>query len=234
MRNFLIICSIIALAFPITSSVHARGIMKVSQNIRRAGGDYTQFQTKSAKSCEQACMKSDKCRAFDYYMSDHSCWLKSKAYGGGAYRGAVSGVKINGRSSQSNTTARYSVELKMLQLRLNPLGYDAGTADGLMGKKTRQAIRQFQSTNGLPVTGKAEKQTMARLAQIAIDEQATVEASSTKPAYGETAPVRLPWQVELDEASDTVSLPATTQQDLQIDGTLNKSQPLPLEEEFAQ
>lgn len=230
MRNIVFTCSILALALLITSSAYARTSMKVSPNIRRAGGDYTHFQAQSAKSCERACMKSNKCRAFDYYMSDHSCWLKSRAYGGGAYRGAVSGVKVYGTTSQGNTTAKYSVELKMLQLRLNSLGYDAGTADGLMGKRTRQAIRQFQSTNGLPETGKADKQTLARLAQIAIEEQATADESSGIPSSAETASAPQPWQVELDETGDTeqtdsVSLPSAT---------LNSSQPPPLEEEFGQ
>jgi len=40
-----------------------------------------------------------------------------------------------------------------IQRRLNELGYDAGEADGLMGNKTRSAIRWFQANNGLTVDG---------------------------------------------------------------------------------
>ena len=36
---------------------------------------------------------------------------------------------------------------------LNELGYDAGTADGLMGSKTRNAIRSFQAHSGVAVSG---------------------------------------------------------------------------------
>jgi peptidoglycan hydrolase-like protein with peptidoglycan-binding domain len=40
------------------------------------------------------------------------------------------------------------------QVGLNRLGYDAGPADGVMGPRTRQAIRTFQANNGLPVDGR--------------------------------------------------------------------------------
>ncbi len=36
---------------------------------------------------------------------------------------------------------------------LNTLGYDAGTADGFMGARTRNAIRAFESDVGLSMTG---------------------------------------------------------------------------------
>lgn len=42
---------------------------------------------------------------------------------------------------------------KQLQSRLNVLGYDAGSVDGVFGNKTRTAITAYQQKNGLPVTG---------------------------------------------------------------------------------
>ena len=41
------------------------------------------------------------------------------------------------------------------QQQLNRLGFNAGTADGLMGKKTRQAIKLFQKRNNIHVDGKS-------------------------------------------------------------------------------
>ena len=44
-------------------------------------------------------------------------------------------------------------ELKSIQSMLNNLGYDAGPADGIMGSKTREAIKLYQQDHDLPVTG---------------------------------------------------------------------------------
>ncbi|WP_299660683.1 peptidoglycan-binding protein [uncultured Psychromonas sp.] len=41
------------------------------------------------------------------------------------------------------------------QQQLNRLGFNAGPADGLMGKKTRQAIKLFQKRNNIHVDGKS-------------------------------------------------------------------------------
>jgi localization factor PodJL len=40
------------------------------------------------------------------------------------------------------------------QSRLNQLGYDVGTPDGLMGARTREAVKNFERKNGLEETGK--------------------------------------------------------------------------------
>ena len=50
-----------------------------------------------------------------------------------------------------------------VQEMLNNLGYDAGPNDGLMGPKTRSAIRAFQTDAGLPVTGKIDSELLAQL-----------------------------------------------------------------------
>jgi membrane-bound lytic murein transglycosylase B len=40
-----------------------------------------------------------------------------------------------------------------LQKDLAVLGYDAGNADGLIGNRTRAAIRKYQKAHGLPPDG---------------------------------------------------------------------------------
>ncbi|WP_430513132.1 L,D-transpeptidase [Pannonibacter phragmitetus] len=44
-------------------------------------------------------------------------------------------------------------EVHDLQSMLNRLGFDAGPVDGIMGRKTREAIRLFQEGYELPITG---------------------------------------------------------------------------------
>ncbi len=44
--------------------------------------------------------------------------------------------------------------IRQAQELLNRLGFDAGTADGVAGPRTREAVRAFQRSNSLPETGK--------------------------------------------------------------------------------
>jgi localization factor PodJL len=56
--------------------------------------------------------------------------------------------------------ATASVDVKKavtnVQLILGKLGYDAGSPDGVMGARTRDAIRAFQKAENLPVTGEID------------------------------------------------------------------------------
>jgi localization factor PodJL len=49
-------------------------------------------------------------------------------------------------------TDEESAALADVQAKLAALGYDPGPADGVMGARTRAAIRAFQADAGLPVT----------------------------------------------------------------------------------
>jgi peptidoglycan hydrolase-like protein with peptidoglycan-binding domain len=65
-------------------------------------------------------------------------------------------------ASQGNVTG----DMRQAQQELTDLGYNPGSINGMMSSHTRQAIREFQWLNGLPVTGKLDQQT-----KIAIDSQ---------------------------------------------------------------
>jgi len=54
-------------------------------------------------------------------------------------------------------------QVLQVQSLLNDLGFDAGTADGIMGRKTRQAINSFERVNGLPETGQISDDLVNRL-----------------------------------------------------------------------
>ena len=54
-------------------------------------------------------------------------------------------------------------DVMALQIKLNALGYDCGTADGVFGKKTEAAVKAFQTDNGLKADGIAGPQTLALL-----------------------------------------------------------------------
>ena len=53
------------------------------------------------------------------------------------------------------------------QTLLNHLGYDVGTPDGLMGARTREAIKSFERKNGLEETGKVTAPLVSKLERLA-------------------------------------------------------------------
>ena len=52
---------------------------------------------------------------------------------------------------------------KTLQEGLTTLGYDTGGADGVLGRRTRQAIREFQKARGIPADGYATASLLTRI-----------------------------------------------------------------------
>jgi len=52
-----------------------------------------------------------------------------------------------------------------IQKQLLAFGYQAGIADGIMGKKSVDALKKFQQDNNLPITGQADSATMGKLRQ---------------------------------------------------------------------
>jgi peptidoglycan hydrolase-like protein with peptidoglycan-binding domain len=56
-----------------------------------------------------------------------------------------------------------SHDIEDVQRRLVTLGYDAGSPDGLLGPKTRTALRAFQGDRGLPSTGRPDGATLEAL-----------------------------------------------------------------------
>lgn len=58
--------------------------------------------------------------------------------------------------SSSSVTKSSGVDkdlIKKVQQALNDQGYDCGEVDGIMGKKSKQALKDFQADNGLTVDG---------------------------------------------------------------------------------
>ena len=68
-------------------------------------------------------------------------------------------------------SSQYNAAVVPLQRRLKSLGYLSGSVDGYFGSQTYRAVRNFQSRNGLSVTGVADPYT-----------QEVLYSSSAKPA----------------------------------------------------
>jgi peptidoglycan hydrolase-like protein with peptidoglycan-binding domain len=53
-----------------------------------------------------------------------------------------------------------------LQTLLNAQGVDTGTPDGIMGSRTRAAVREYQEKTGLPTDGYANIELLEGLRQL--------------------------------------------------------------------
>ena len=89
-------------------------------------------------------------------------------------------------------------EVQSMQEALNQLGYDCGTADGIFGTKTEEAVRAFQADNGLVVDGVAGKNTLAALHNLTVKPSvgAPAAAPADSPSGGTLSAVtiRLDWE----------------------------------------
>lgn len=77
--------------------------------------------------------------------------LTSKDSGGSNHDAAAKA----GSADAAQASAEASQLTKSVQTGLSKLGYDPGPADGMLGPKTRAAIREYEQRNSLPVDGKA-------------------------------------------------------------------------------
>lgn len=78
--------------------------------------------------------------------------------GGGSTRTATKNYSSENYSSQTAID-----DLKAIQKKLNELGFDCGEPDGIMGAKTKQAIKDFQKSKGLTADGVLGEKTRKEL-----------------------------------------------------------------------
>lgn len=62
-------------------------------------------------------------------------------------------VSTTASTTTVETVSKDTETVKAVQGALNERGYDCGTPDGIMGKKTKSALMKFQEDNGLTVDG---------------------------------------------------------------------------------
>jgi hypothetical protein len=162
---------------------------------------------------------------FNAMVADHNSRCGSFRYRSGALESARrdiepyrSQLQSEGRSlfARSPSTGSLSTPapsrpapdatVQSIQRKLNELGYEAGTADGLMGNGTRSAIIAFQQNGGLAATGDADQALLLQL-------QTAPALASPSPAERRpaTAPVQL-------SSAEVASLEAACSTDKYVNG----------------
>jgi peptidoglycan hydrolase-like protein with peptidoglycan-binding domain len=128
--------------------------MDLPGNDFRSGMNEAALKGGTVDGCMAACAADGRCQAFTFNSAARICFLKTSAGWPTAYDGAVSGVRSGVGASlpgamvtTDGSRPLSSAEILQLQAGLNQRGYDAGTPDGVMGGRTRQAIAQFLADN---------------------------------------------------------------------------------------
>jgi hypothetical protein len=129
------------------------------------------IRMESAKSALNNYIDSDVDR-FNAMVADYNSRCGSFRYRSGVLESARRDVEPYRSQLQSEGRSRFAsrsagslstpaqsrpaldATVQAIQRKLNELGYEAGTADGLMGRGTRSAILAFQRDNGLVADGK--------------------------------------------------------------------------------
>ena len=113
----------------------------------------------------------------------------------------------------SSLTMAQSDEVLQAQQALSERGYNPGPTDGLMGPRTRRALRDFQLDAGLDATGLLDQGTSEALARdpVTADQGAAWDAETEKEATGH-ADVPLP-PPQSDTESDPLLTPSPIVED---------------------
>lgn len=88
---------------------------------------------------------------------------------------------------QAATAAITTADVEAVQRRLNALGYSAGTADGVVGPRTRAALRSWQQDVDLPSTGVIDRVVIERLAVASVGPRPAQVASAAPPSSQQSA-----------------------------------------------
>jgi len=83
----------------------------------------------------------------------------------------------------TKTAPEPDATVEAIQRRLNELGYDAGSADGLMGARTRSAIVAFQKDTGVQVDGIANEALLQKALQQDVHDASRNTRTPTSPAH---------------------------------------------------
>jgi hypothetical protein len=77
----------------------------------------------------------------------------------------LTGTPANGQAATTaaTSTAPTKTTIQAAQKHLLALGYQPGTADGVMGTKAIAAVKKFQADRSLPVTGQLDRKTLDAL-----------------------------------------------------------------------
>jgi peptidoglycan hydrolase-like protein with peptidoglycan-binding domain len=101
--------------------------------------------------------------------------------------GAEQSEKATQAQGQGKRMQMSAETVRQVQEQLTAKGHDAGPVDGIFGKQTRKALKDFQKAEGIQPTGKLNPETLAALG---VEDAST--ASGEQPSDAGTASLQSP------------------------------------------
>lgn len=111
--------------------------------------------------------------------------------------------------------ARKSKDVREAQMKLKDSGFDPGPIDGILGRRTGKALRDFQESHNLKATGRLDSKTKQML-------MASKENMPPSTTSGESAPKSMP-----GESTPSGSTPGTGSSSYPSGSPGSPSQPTP-------
>jgi peptidoglycan hydrolase-like protein with peptidoglycan-binding domain len=101
---------------------------------------------------------------------------------GGMEQGGTTGMEHGAAGSQQSVAGvqMNSSQIKEMQKLLSEKGYNPGAADGVMGSQTKDALKNFQQSQGIAATGEPDEETLRALAP----DTPTQEKLGLSPEFG--------------------------------------------------
>jgi hypothetical protein len=100
---------------------------------------------------------------FAHALASHDWQAFASHYNGPAYAKNRYDEKLQSEYQKYSSGIAPSLNLRAAQLYLTFLGYHPGVVDGLDGVLTRSAVADFQTREGLAVTGEVDSTSLDRL-----------------------------------------------------------------------
>jgi len=104
-------------------------------------------------------------------------FFAGQAIGAGSGNGATMGTMMQNTPAVTQLNQN---QIRQMQTLLSQQGYQVGEINGVLGEQTSDAIRQFQQSQGLAVTGEPDEDTLKALAPSAEQQ----EFFGLSPSYG--------------------------------------------------
>jgi hypothetical protein len=110
-----------------------------------------------------------KTRRLDLILHAHDWTSFASHYNGSSYAQNRYDLRLRGEFQKYSFGAMPDFDVRAAQLYLTFMGFDPGQVDGIMGSRTRAALRSFQTSHGLAPTVELDDEILAFLAHGALD-----------------------------------------------------------------
>jgi len=127
----------------------------------------------------------------------------SQNYGGSSSMSA----NVGSSRSASTRSSGSSSEIADVQTHLQQLGYYHGRIDGVWGKQSRQAMAQFQRSQGMQATGRMDDQSVQALNSGSTNSSTATGSSGISNSSSRTGSSNLNSSSNMNSSSTTTSVP---------------------------